>query len=155
MPRNGTASQSHKVAALSSHLRDKLERIQQALADLAEESLKGVPIVVEGKKDVEALRDLGVEGPIFAVKTGGKSLIDAAEEIVKAAYPEVILFLDFDWRGRQGTARLCRELERARVRANLRFWRVLSGLARREIQCVEGLESYVETLERKAKIAGI
>jgi 5S rRNA maturation endonuclease (ribonuclease M5) len=134
---------------LSTHLKEKQEKILQVLTELAEESAKGVPIIVEGKKDVEALRDFGVTGLVFTVKTGGKSYVQAMHEIEQTGASEVVLLLDFDRRGRQGTSRLKESLERARIKPNLGFWVSLSALVGREIQCIEGLVSYMRTLEEK------
>ena len=60
---------------MSTHLKDKVEKIEQILTQLTEESAKGKPIVVEGKKDAQALQELGVNGAIVTVKTGGKSFL--------------------------------------------------------------------------------
>jgi len=134
---------------LSTRLKEKLEKIQHLIVELAEESAKGIPIVVEGKKDVETLRGLGVLGAVLTVKTGGKSFTTALAEIEATGAVEVVLLLDFDRRGRQGTAHLKVELERAQIKVNLGFWRGLSALAGREIRCVESLSSYLKTLEHK------
>jgi 5S rRNA maturation endonuclease (ribonuclease M5) len=137
---------------LSTHLKEKQEKIRQILEALVEESAKGIPVVVEGKKDVETLRGLGVHGPILCVKTGGKSFTDVLHEIETSGVPEIILLLDFDRRGRQGTARLRQNLERTRIRLNVEFWHELSGLLRHEVQCIESLSSYLETLTKKTGI---
>jgi 5S rRNA maturation endonuclease (ribonuclease M5) len=134
---------------LSTRLKEKEEKILQVLEALAEESAKGTPIVVEGKKDVEALCALGVAGAVLTVKTGGKSFLDAVSEIEKLEPPEVILFLDFDRRGREGTKRLKHSLERAKIKSNVKFWRKLSGLVGKEIQCIESLTAYMVTLRIK------
>jgi 5S rRNA maturation endonuclease (ribonuclease M5) len=126
-----------------------LEKIEQILTQLSEESAKGNPIIVEGKKDAEALQELGVSGLIFTVKTGGKSFLEAMTEIEALGIDEVILFLDFDRRGREGTKHLQESLEREKIRANVRFWLELSGLVGREIQCIESLTSYLRTLKEK------
>jgi 5S rRNA maturation endonuclease (ribonuclease M5) len=134
---------------LSTRLKEKEEKILQILEALAEESAKGKPIVVEGKKDVDALRALGVVGAVLTVKTGGKSFLDAVCEIEKMGVPEVILFLDFDRRGKEGTKRLKQSLERAKIKPNTKFWRELSALVGKEIQCVESLTAYLVTLRAK------
>jgi 5S rRNA maturation endonuclease (ribonuclease M5) len=134
---------------LSTRLKEKEEKILQILEALAEESAKGKPIVVEGKKDVDALRALGVAGAVLTVKTGGKSFLDAVSEIEKMRVPEVILFLDFDRRGKEGTKRLKQSLERAKVKPNVKFWRELSALVGKEIQCIESLTAYLVTLRAK------
>jgi 5S rRNA maturation endonuclease (ribonuclease M5) len=134
---------------LSTRLKEKEEKILQILTVLAEESAKGTPIVVEGKKDVAALRALGVTGILLTVKTGGKSFLDAVCEIEKMGPPEVILFLDFDRRGKEGTKHLKQSLERIKIKANTKLWRALSATAGKEIQCIESLTAYLHTLHQK------
>jgi len=104
---------------------------------------------VEGKKDVDALRALGVAGTVLTVKTGGKSFLDAVCEIEKMGATEVILFLDFDRRGKEGTKHLKKSLERAKIKPNTKLWRELSALVRKEIQCIESLTAYLHTLHKK------
>jgi 5S rRNA maturation endonuclease (ribonuclease M5) len=134
---------------LSTRLKEKEEKILQILETLREESSSGKPIVVEGVKDVEALRELDVRGLFLTVKTGGKSFLEVLSEIEKTGESEVILLLDFDRRGREGTKLLKQLLERARIKSNTKFWLKLSGLAGRDIQCIEGLTGYLRTLNAK------
>ena len=134
---------------MSTHLKEKVEKIEHIITKLVEESAKGKPIVVEGKKDAQALQELGASGKILMVKTGGKSFLEASAEIEALGVGEVILFLDFDRRGREGTKRLQESLERGKFRVNVRFWRELRGLVGREIQCIESLTSYLRTLKEK------
>jgi 5S rRNA maturation endonuclease (ribonuclease M5) len=136
---------------LSTRLKEKEEKIQLIITKLIEESAKGQPIIVEGKKDAQALRILGVNGTILTVKTGGKSFLEATAEIEKVGAREVILLLDFDRRGVEGTMRLEGDLERLKIKANMTFWCELRGLFGREIQCIEGLPSYLSTLQQKAR----
>jgi 2,5-diamino-6-(ribosylamino)-4(3H)-pyrimidinone 5'-phosphate reductase len=134
---------------LSTHLKDRVERIEQVIAKLREESAKSKPIVVEGKKDLQALRDLGIIGKILTVKTGGKSFLEATAEIEALHADEVILLLDFDRRGKEGTGRLQQSLERTKINVNSQFWLELHGLVGREIHCIESLPSYLSTLQQK------
>jgi 2,5-diamino-6-(ribosylamino)-4(3H)-pyrimidinone 5'-phosphate reductase len=106
---------------LSTRLKEKEEKIIQIINALVEESAKGTPIVVEGKKDVEALRGFGVEGTVVTAKTGGKSFLDAISEIEQTEATQVILLLDFDRRGKQGTKLLKQNLERAKIKPNMKF----------------------------------
>jgi 5S rRNA maturation endonuclease (ribonuclease M5) len=134
---------------LSTRLKKKEEKILQVLEALAEESAKGTPIIVEGKKDVEALHASGVTGTLLTVKTGGKSFLDAVYEIEHTKAPEVILLLDFDRRGKQGTKRLKQSLERTKIKPNIKFWRQLATLTGKEIKCIESLTAYLNTLHAK------
>jgi len=134
---------------LSTRLKEKEEKILELLESLAEASAKGTPIIVEGKKDVEALRASGVAGTMLTVKTGGKSFLDAVSEIEKLSVPEVILLLDFDRRGKEGTKHLKHSLESGKIKPDVKFWRKLSALVGKEVQCIEGLTAYMVTLRSK------
>ena len=134
---------------MSTHLKAKEEKILQILECLAEESARGIPIIVEGKKDIETLQMLNVEGTIIAAKTGGKTILDTVSEIEKTRKKEAILMLDFDRRGKELTKRLAQYLEKTEIKANLMFWLNLSGIIGKEVKDVEGLASYMETLKSK------
>jgi 5S rRNA maturation endonuclease (ribonuclease M5) len=138
---------------LSTRLKEKHEKIIQALDALAEESAKGTPIIVEGKKDTEALRSLGVEGQIVTAKTGGRNFLDVVSEVEQLCVGEVILFLDFDRRGKEGTKLLKQCFERAKIKPVLSFWRELFALVGHELRCVEGLAAYLDTLRVKAGVS--
>jgi 5S rRNA maturation endonuclease (ribonuclease M5) len=134
---------------LSTHLKDKLEKIEQILAQLTEESAKGKSIIVEGRKDADALKKLGIIGTILTAKTGGKSFAEASQEIERFGAKEVILLLDFDRRGKEGTQRLQQDLERMRIKSDPTFWFKLHRLVGREINCIESLPSYIKTTQEK------
>jgi 5S rRNA maturation endonuclease (ribonuclease M5) len=135
---------------LSTHRKDRLEKIQQVIAKLAEEASKGKPVVVEGKNDAQALADLGVNGEVLTLKTGGKSFLEVITDIEVSGAREVILFLDFDRRGDEATARLKRELERLHIKVNTRLAWDLRALVNRDVQCIESLPAYLVTVEQKA-----
>ena len=134
---------------MSKRLKEREERIQQVLACLIEESSRGILIIVEGKNDVETLRQLGVEGEIVSAKTGGRTQQDVICELEESGDKEVIMLLDFDKRGREWTRVLKQRLEKARIKPNLTFWNDLMRFAGREVKDVEGLASYIQTLKKK------
>ena len=134
---------------MSTRLKNKEERIQQILERLAEANENNTPIVVEGKKDIETLRTLGITGEIITAKKGGRSLIDILQAIESKQPKEVILLLDFDRRGKETTHFLKNHLERARIIPNLKFWTQLDLLVSRQVKDIEGLAAYMETLKRK------
>ena len=134
-------------------LQEKEEKLTEALNTLAEESAKGTTILVEGRKDAETLRNLGVQGPILTVKTGGKSFLDVISELEEQRLAKVVLLLDFDRRGKQGTNRLRRNLERTGIKVDLVVWLALLGSVGKDVQCVEGLTAYLKRL--KARIGVI
>lgn len=132
---------------MSTWLKDKEEKIEEIISKITEESDRGKLIIVEGKKDAQVLRELGVNGTILMVKTGGKSFLEATAEIEKFGASEVILLLDFDRRGLEGTRRLREDLERAKIKVNMGFWHDLHSLVGREICCIESLASYLRTIQ--------
>lgn len=134
---------------MSTRLKEKEDKIREILETLAEKSAKGILIVVEGKKDAKALRAFNISGPILTVKTGGKSFIDAIYEIEATGSPIVILLLDFDRRGKEATSYIKKNLERAKIKPELKFWRDLHALLGHDMQAIEGLTSYMATLRSK------
>jgi 5S rRNA maturation endonuclease (ribonuclease M5) len=104
---------------------------------------------VEGKKDEETLRQLGITGTIINAKTGGQSLYTLTQAIIAKHPREVILLLDFDRRGKEATNYLKTQLERARIIPNLKYWAQTERTVGKEVKDIEGLASYMETLKRK------
>ena len=134
---------------MSTNLKEKLERIQKLLERLATESAKGIPIIVEGPNDEKALRELSISGEIISAKTF-KSFMHVISEIEERGQKEIILLLDFDRRGKEWTKHLIRNLERMRIKPNTLFWNSLLNLAGKEVKDVEGLGSYMKTLQKKS-----
>ena len=112
-------------------------------------SAKGVPIIVEGQKDVNALHALDVKGDIISAKTSGRRFLDVLSEVGGLEKCEVILLMDFDRRGKEWTQRLTKRLEEMRIKPNLFFWKRLQGLVGRDVKDVEGLSTYLKTLKKK------
>jgi len=134
---------------LSTKLEKRTEKIMKLLERLAKKSAKGIPIIVEGKNDVNSLQRLNVNGNIISAKTSGKSLLDVLNEVERTGKREVVLLMDFDKRGREWTKRLTQHLEKMRIKPNSLFWRKLLGLVGRDLKDVEGLATYMETLKKK------
>jgi 5S rRNA maturation endonuclease (ribonuclease M5) len=139
----------NKVKPLSTHLRGKLEKIEQILECLIQESSSGVPIIVEGDNDFQTLRHLGVQGRIMCAKTGGKSRLDLLSQIEDSGVKEVIMLFDFDRRGKEWTETVRESLEKAQLKPDLTFWNQLLGLVSREVKDIEGLDAYLGTLRKK------
>jgi len=140
---------------VSDKLKNRTEKILQLLNKLTTEAAKGIPIVVEGQKDVSALHQLNVEGKIVSSKTSGKSFLDTLTEIEQKRVREVILLLDFDRRGVEWTHRLKQHLEKTKIKPNLTFWNELYGLVGRDLKDIEGLPAYLETLKHKTTKSAI
>ena len=134
---------------MSTKSEKKLEKILKLLERLTTESNKGTPIIVEGRNDINALHELGLEGDVISAKSSGKSFLDVLGEIERRGKREVILLMDFDRHGKEWTNRLARRLEEMRINPNLLFWKSLLGLVGRDVKDIEGLATYLETLRKK------
>lgn len=135
---------------MSTKTEKRLEKIRKLLERLEKQSARGTPIVVEGKNDLKALYKIGISGDIILAKASGKSFLDVLEEIEKTGKSEIILLFDFDRRGKEWTRRLANCLEGLKITPNLVFWRMLLGLVGRDVKDIEGLASYLETLENRS-----
>ena len=128
----------------------RLERILNLLERIAKQTAKGIPIVVEGKKDVQSLHKLDITGDIILAKSSGKSFLDVLSEIEKREINEVILLFDFDRRGKEWTRRVSQSLEKVKITPNLAFWKMLYGLVGRDLKDIEGLATYIDTLRNSS-----
>ncbi len=134
---------------MSTSLQRKAEKLAQLLERLAAEAAKNTLIVVEGQNDIDALKELAIQGNVISVKTAGKSFLDVLTEIEEQNIRKAILLLDFDRRGREWTKRLKQRLEEKRIKVNLNFWNKLHALVGHDIKDVEGLPSYLKTLKKR------
>lgn len=119
------------------------ERVLEEIEELRELSLR-CPIIVEGRKDMEALRSMGVEGEMLQVSNGVPfcEFCDAA-----ARYPDVILMTDLDREGWKLAKRLRSSLSQRGVRVNERF---RLGLMRRlDAHQVEDLHTRLTRIEEQ------
>jgi 5S rRNA maturation endonuclease (ribonuclease M5) len=72
-------------------------------------------VVVEGPRDVEALRNLGFKGKVTICSKVGVSDADLAESLADGA-SKVVILTDFDVEGRELNRRLSRLFERRGVK---------------------------------------
>ena len=136
---------------MSAKFQERFDKIEQLLERLVVESTKDCPVVVEGKKDSQALKQLGIKGKIITAKTSGKSFLDVIVEIERQRCQRLVLLLDFDRRGEELTKRLTRHLETAQIKANTNYWKELRALVGGDLKDIEGLPTYLQTLSKKVQ----
>ncbi len=122
--------------------------LTQFLDRLKLESENGALIIVEGKKDLMALKTLGMKGEVLCIKSSRKGVVDCLDEI-KQNY--VIIFLDFDRRGTKLTKDVITYLEAKGIVINLLYWRSIGALIRRDVKDIEGIPSYLSKLKKSSK----
>jgi 5S rRNA maturation endonuclease (ribonuclease M5) len=119
-----------------------LEELEE-LFDTLREDNKTIPIIVEGDKDITALRKLGMTGEIIRFNKG-QSVSNFCDSIAQK-YKRIILLTDWDWRGgRLGTS-IRKHLEN-RVVCNMTYRQLIAQ--RCICRTVEGIPKWLETLRR-------
>lgn len=127
---------------------ERLEGIQELLDELS--SLSGTHIIlVEGLKDVDSLRSVGVEGEFYCVQSGGGP-VKAAEHVWHSGKQAVIM-TDWDRRGGNLARSLRENLSALDVRYDDRIRRDLAFLCRPYIKDVESVDAVVELLSSRRR----
>lgn len=121
---------------------ERAERLREVLASLYDVN-RNVPIIVEGKRDVAALRALGFSGEVIAVH-GGKGLYEFCEELA-GRFHRVVLLTDWDDQGEILHGKLSEHLrgiceEFAFLREIVRF------LCQKDVKDIEGVPVLLERL---------
>ena len=98
------------------------------------------PIIVEGKNDEAALRQLGLKGVIVRLNIG-LSIINFCEEIARK-YDEVILLPDWDQKGKQLFKKLKLNFQNVGVKTNKKYWRDFKRFCSKEVQQVEHFDRF-------------
>ncbi len=124
---------------------ERLERVEFLLSELREKN-RDVPIIVEGRRDVESLRALGIEGTVVLLNTG-KGVFRTCEEIARDP-GEAIILTDWDRRGGQLCRRLRDGLEANDAIYDTDFRARIASLSKKEVTDVEGLAGFVRRLRR-------
>ncbi len=121
----------------------KLLSIVEELQDLAEQ---GMPILVEGKKDEEALKNLGINGNFMKVSGSPLKLFEIAEKAAKSS-SKIIILTDFDKKGNELAKKLSEDIQELGSHPDLEIRRKIMGITRRYIKDIESLERHLRQLE--------
>lgn len=128
-----------------------LEKLENNLEKIREKSDEGAGILVEGKNDEEALRELGIEGPIHQIPAKGETLLNSIENLPE--YDEILVLTDFDRTGEK-LAVFCRnQLEKLGVNVLSELNKKLKKFVRKGVKDIEGMSSFTQS-ERASKIKG-
>jgi 5S rRNA maturation endonuclease (ribonuclease M5) len=125
---------------------EQLEKVLQQLDDLNHD----VPIIVEGARDTDALRKLGIEKRVKPLNTG-KSVFSFCEDVSRNS-TEAIILTDWDRRGGRLARMLKEGLQANGVRPNLELRAQIVILSKKEIKDIESLPTFIDRL--KASAAG-
>jgi 5S rRNA maturation endonuclease (ribonuclease M5) len=123
---------------------ERLAGIEELIDELKDRALCGAVVLVEGRRDREALEKLGLAGDI--VLTSHRSLLNLAEGLARDK-KDIIVLTDWDERGEEVARQLSLYLEADGVKPDNGIRGSLRGLLKREITEVENLYVYVENLK--------
>jgi 5S rRNA maturation endonuclease (ribonuclease M5) len=121
----------------------KLSCIIEELKICAEQ---GIPILIEGKKDEKALKNLGIDGNFIKVSGSGLKLFEIAEKAVKSS-SKVIILTDFDKKGMELAKRLAGDIQSLGCYPNLEIRKKIMGITRKFIKDIESLPTHMNRLE--------
>jgi len=121
-----------------------VERLRGFVDMLNEESEKGSVIVVEGRRDAEALSRIGFTGnpTVFHHFKGIADFLDCHDDTDK----KIILLLDTDRTGKHLTSRLVSQLQSRRHHVNLFYKKALARITNGKVRHVEDLVIYAPHL---------
>lgn len=127
----------------------RLEEILKVLGRLKKLSADHV-ILVEGRKDREALAYLGISGDVFQIQSSGGP--SAAAEYVESRGGKAVILTDWDRRGGNLAAALRDILGRDNPDIDGSVREDLSRLSRHYIKDVEALDSLVDRLSADPRL---
>ncbi|MBI5846373.1 MAG: hypothetical protein HZB31_00195 [Nitrospirae bacterium] len=122
---------------------ERAERLHQVIEALCEVN-KRFPVVVEGKKDLQALRKLGLSGDIIPLHRG-KGLYDFSEELAER-FSKVVLLPDWDTKG-DNLFRVLRENLPGHWEEYAAFRELLRMICQKDIKDVESIPALLLRLE--------
>ena len=125
------------------NIEKSLEQLQKILIELKEEN-EDIPIIVEGEKDIEALRKININGLIITINHGN-SIINFCDKIAEK-YQNIIILTDWDKKGGYLCHTIRKNLE-GRVKCNTRYRELIAKNSM--IKTIEGLPSWLETMKNK------
>ena len=113
------------------------------------ESMKELnsPIVVEGKRDVLALRNLGYKGELIELNDG-KSVLFTVEILAKKLGSQgvFVILMDWDRTGEKLAKKLQKYGESCDLVPNLQIRKNISSLCSKDIVCIEELPTFINML---------
>ncbi|MBN2150579.1 MAG: hypothetical protein JW839_03935 [Candidatus Lokiarchaeota archaeon] len=118
--------------------RRRREDLAKLFADLARDS---APILVEGKRDREALVRGGIDGSRITM-LHGQSRLDVEEAL--ADCKDVIMMLDYDAEGLKLLDEFKSIFSRGGKRVNTWYWSKIREVFNGHIDCIENLRRYFD-----------
>jgi 5S rRNA maturation endonuclease (ribonuclease M5) len=123
-----------------------LEALEELIASLIDASYQGAAVIVEGRRDLQALRALGLPGPV--IMASRRSALDLAEDAARS-YSQIILLTDWDRKGDEMCKTIELHLRSVGSRPDREIRSRLGKLVKKEIKDVESLSRYAERMREQ------
>ncbi|HQE86869.1 MAG TPA: topoisomerase [Methanothrix sp.] len=120
-----------------------LEGLEKLIASLLEASSEGAAVIVEGRRDEQALRSLGLPGPV--IMASRTPALDLAEDAARR-YRHIILLTDWDSKGEEMCRMIDLHLRSLGCRPDAEIRSRLKKLVKKDIKDVESLSRYTERM---------
>lgn len=122
---------------------ERLEKLEELILELQALSDSGAIIVVEGKKDAESLRFLGIKGEIRL--STHQPLLEFTEALQRSG-KEIILLTDWDKKGGESMHKIIQHLLAYGIMPNTRIRAKIRALVKKRIKDVESFNNYIAKL---------
>jgi 5S rRNA maturation endonuclease (ribonuclease M5) len=110
-------------------------------------------VLVEGQRDIEALRSMGYTGKIYTCTHLGFNEIDLVDHISEKN-SNILILTDFDKEGREINQRLTRMLEFKGIKVELgirgEFGKIMAKL---NIYAIESIDNVIESIKTEMGIS--
>jgi 5S rRNA maturation endonuclease (ribonuclease M5) len=124
---------------------ERFNLVARALVEARASNLEGSPVLVEGQKDVIALKALGFKGPIEILNRGWP--VDRVAVWMVENYPEpTIVLMDWDRTGGRLQRKLVDAFESLDYKILTDLRKSLSKAMRPETLCLEDLKAFADEL---------
>lgn len=124
---------------------ERLERLEKVIEELHERS-HDTPIIVEGLRDVAALKKLGVTRNVMPLNKGA-SVIAFSEDVAKR-FTKAVILTDWDRKGGHLARLLVDALTGTDVKVDTDLRAKIVLLSKKEIRDVESLPSLINRLRK-------
>jgi len=122
---------------------ERLELLEGLIIELKDMSDRGAIIIVEGRKDVESLRSLGIKGTIKL--SSQQPLIEITEQLSRSR-KDVVILTDWDRKGGIVAHKIIDYLHAYGILPNTDIRGRIGFLVKKRIKDIESLSKYMEKL---------
>ncbi len=127
---------------------ERLELLEEIILELQEQSDTGAIIIVEGRKDVESLRSLGIKGELRL--SSQQPLLDLTEQLSRCG-KDIVLLTDWDRKGGMAARKIRDYFQTYGITPNTDIRARIGYLVKKRIKDIESLGRYIGKLRYELK----